>query len=256
MRVIAEGPDGAGKTFLAERLCVDLGLGYHHEKGPFPVNVLALDYVSNALLAADDMVIDRLALSEMAYALATGRERRLDWWDWTLFCRVMAATGTRHVVCLPDPYTCLAVWRGRIDKEMFKDPRIVFETWSFFSYMAHSLSLLVYDWERDSYGKLLSNLSIRQPVLPTGILGNPFATHLIISRGTTSQALAKLFYEAGYSELDLAWMEALPGAKAPDRRWKVIALGEEGLRACEENGIINCLYLPVNPEIMELWKAR
>lgn len=102
--VIIEGPDGAGKTSLAQHFCKSLGFRYHHE-GPPPAGVDLLQHYGGLLAnAADPTVFDRFHLGEFVYGPLLRGKSGLSSSAWTLMNRLVSGSGSHVIVCLP-PFT-------------------------------------------------------------------------------------------------------------------------------------------------------
>ena len=73
--LVIEGPDGAGKTTLAQALCAS-GYAYRHE-GPPPPTVPALRYYAGILARLEQpTLLDRFHLGELVYGPIVRESRR------------------------------------------------------------------------------------------------------------------------------------------------------------------------------------
>lgn len=70
MRIILEGPDGAGKTTLAERMAKKLGLPVMHLTGIKDEKLLTKQF--NIALNSEDVILDRYIFSNLAYHAVFG----------------------------------------------------------------------------------------------------------------------------------------------------------------------------------------
>src|SRR5688500_988429 len=76
--VIIEGPDGAGKTTLAEHLVKHHGYRYHHEGKPEHVDMLVryAEVFLEQTASGQPVVFDRLHLGELVYGnILRGKDR-------------------------------------------------------------------------------------------------------------------------------------------------------------------------------------
>jgi hypothetical protein len=101
--IILEGPDGSGKTTLANAL-VKMGFEYRHE-GPSPKKIDLVDYylktLNNAIESQTDTVLDRFWLGERIYGpIARGSDRLGDRGQ-TLFLRLHNSKQVKQYICLP-----------------------------------------------------------------------------------------------------------------------------------------------------------
>jgi len=149
MIIVLEGPDGAGKTTLAQQLTLQFKLTKIHVGPPTLEQIeggLINHYASLLAAAVDrDVVFDRLALGERVYGpIFRGRDA-LGASGWVRFDRLLRAAGAVQVLCLPRRETCLGAWSsGR--------PELLTRVDQFHaSYDAYDAMLdrcdVVYDWE-------------------------------------------------------------------------------------------------------------
>ncbi|KKK93931.1 hypothetical protein LCGC14_2687940, partial [marine sediment metagenome] len=124
--IILEGPDGGGKTELADHF-IKAGYAYHHE-GPPPRrrgwDALAHygGLLERARRSRRDVVFDRFHLGETIYGPLTRGEDRLGIAGLKLMNRLVHATGARLWLCLPSYGACLKNWRAkRAGTEYVKD---------------------------------------------------------------------------------------------------------------------------------------
>lgn len=97
MPIIIEGPDGAGKTTLANKLAKRLGMNIL--KMTANGGQSFIEYIQK--LACDGVVIDRCWVSEQIYADIFGREQRLPDEEAEALTRACFETGIPIVVVLP-----------------------------------------------------------------------------------------------------------------------------------------------------------
>lgn len=271
MIVILEGPDGAGKTHLAQELIrQNPGLVYHHE-GPPPMLTGTdglMRYYGAQLDAARGhaVVFDRFALGELVYgpllrgksalSLAALRELR----------RLMAAVGAWQVLCLPDYQVCFNSWNTRPHE--FINSGTIFQR----SYDAwHTIGASgafdhVYDYTREDAFELFQTVAEKETptryeraayTLPAGWTGSPAARFVFVADrpsdpvnvpffSTTGCApyLRRALDMAGLEDHETAFVNAYTYRGQPvalDRRFftgrVVAALGRNAHRALQHHGV-------------------
>ena len=139
---ILEGPDGSGKSMLADALVGAGGVlaGAHRVHcGPFPqvgrgLARLYVEAMLPALLGHRDVVMDRSWLSEPIYAQARRHApSRLDAVDLRTLERVAARCQTVVVRCLPALDRCLAAYRERRPTEYLKSEAELRAVWDLYA---------------------------------------------------------------------------------------------------------------------------
>src|SRR4051812_20156345 len=118
--VILEGPDGSGKTTLAQHLVNKHGFHRSHE-GPPPAKVDKLHYYAGMLLEAHQhtkpIVFDRFHLGELVYAPIKRMEPGLNYAELRLMHRIIMATATRMVLCCPPYETAFKNWELKLKND-------------------------------------------------------------------------------------------------------------------------------------------
>jgi hypothetical protein len=261
--VILEGPDGGGKTALAQRF-QRAGFAYHHE-GPPPKRKSwdALAHygalVERARRARHDTVFDRLHLGETIYGpLARGWDR-LGIDGLKLMNRLIRAAGVKIWLCLPSYTRCLENWRtikgGRA--EYVKDELIfrrIYDAWR----RRYARLLSIFDYTIDDEGDLIDDALRERPQLPPGVVGAPNATWLFVgerpagpldlaffAREGSSAYLNRCLARAGFREPMIALVNACSwrGGQRRLRRLqeqyslRVVALGAVARSVCLWQGV-------------------
>jgi len=155
---ILEGPDGSGKSMLADALVGAGGAlaGAHRVHcGPFPrvgrgLARLYVEAMLPALLGHRDVVMDRSWLSEPIYAQARRHApSRLDAVDLRMLERVAARCQTVVVRCLPALDRCLAAYRERRPTEYLKSEAELRAVWDLYAAgLRTTLPTVTYDFTR------------------------------------------------------------------------------------------------------------
>lgn len=267
--IILEGPDGSGKTTLANHL-VKLGFQYQHcgvpEEG---VNLFTHYFLKlhRALLDGRDFVLDRLYLGETVYGPVMRGASRLTKVQRRLLHRYAQAEGVQEVICLPGYDACYQNWR-------LKESDYVDTTSRFNAiYDLYKDTLGDHGYDRYDYHGGALPVRSREP-LPPGTIGSPKARFLFVGEqpnkrkakrdlpffadSASSGYLNEAIVAAGIREHDIALTNAVPlkynvttsGWRAASG-WRdlnelverlpnfqhAIALGIVAARACKQQGI-------------------
>lgn len=158
---ILEGPDGGGKSTLAEKY---KGARVVHF-GPMleVTDHLPRMYVEAmlpALLGYQDVVMDRSWLSEPIYAEAMRNgDERLTFIDYRMLERLAARCGTAVVKCLPRLKTCLKTYQSRKEEEYLDELEQLAKVHDGYVNMKTDLPCFVYDYEESPYPPRLHRTS-------------------------------------------------------------------------------------------------
>lgn len=143
MKLILEGPDGAGKTTLAEKLG---GKTYHHSYYPDRREMFIRTAES---LISDAHSIDRLYYSELVYSpiyhktpqrYGPGQMRMLD--------RLVWSTQRAIIHCMPSYGTCHKAWSsGR--EEMVSDEAQFKAIYDAYAALTFNTPSVKFDWENE-----------------------------------------------------------------------------------------------------------
>lgn len=184
--IILEGPDGAGKTVLARKLCAHLGMGYHHE-GPPPREGSVLTHYARLLAEAKrPTVFDRLHLGEAVYGPLLRGASNLSDYDFKLLQRLINGTGTTVIGCYPSYETCVQNMRGRT--ELLERPQDILAAYEAWGVVFRTRPCAMYDYLTAPLEthRVIAQLFRPYPVglcgpsLPDGVIGSPRAAVLFV----------------------------------------------------------------------------
>ncbi len=216
MIVILEGPDGAGKTSLAQEIAAIIDAEIHHE-GPPQTEELLQHYATlldDAFRTQEDVVFDRLHLGEAVYGPLMRGRSRIDELGMELLVKQIKTVGAVTVYCWPPFDRAFYNWKARHKTEYVPDENIYRRVYDAY----HTLMQLYppdffWDYTKDSEPDLLQKIFNQLPVpyLP-GYLGpsNPkvvfvgeTANHPTLdlpffSQDNSSQYFYKGMYAAGW----------------------------------------------------------
>jgi GTPase SAR1 family protein len=157
--ILIEGPDGSGKTTLANKIIEELPYFEYRHEGPPPKNEDPLVYYMRELYACKgNLVIDRFALGERVYGPILRDGDSIGDSGWRSFGAALRTCKAGHIVCLPDPAVSHANWASRLDTEYFTGHTDYFNSYARFAYFAHQYKLLTYDYKKDSVEDTLKEL--------------------------------------------------------------------------------------------------
>ena len=152
MKYILEGPDGAGKSTLAEKL----GSVWHHSYYPDRREMFIKTAES---LISDAVSIDRLYYSELVYSpiyhktpqrYGPGQMRMLDRLIWTI--------GRRIIFCMPSYETCHKAWSsGR--EEMVSDEEQFKAIYDAYDKLTFNTPAVKYNWEVETFDELMEKVN-------------------------------------------------------------------------------------------------
>jgi len=148
---LLEGPDGGGKTALAEFLAARYDLHRIKNGAPKPDENLVRTYLAQL---NENTVIDRAWPSEMIYAPLMKRRRLVSLHDDSALFGELKRVGGRMVICLPPFGDCERAWKGR-EGELFQDRKILESAWDAYADLAESFRsepefCYLHDWTLDS----------------------------------------------------------------------------------------------------------
>jgi hypothetical protein len=252
MKYVLEGPDGAGKTTLADVL----GTSWHHGYYDDPRVMLSESVKS---MISDSVSVDRTYYSELIYSPIyhktpqryANRTRMLD--------RMILTTGRALIVCLPDYETCHKAWAsGR--EEMVSDEAQFKAIYDAYTTMKFNTPHVFYDWTKETLDDLAEKLAAvtmyenKGPGIgnfkPGNILivgdtaNNPIIDNIdlpFVHWDGCSPWLAMQLDYAGIPETELYWVNGFRldgGIQSKDflddlKPRLIVALGEEAARWCE-----------------------
>ncbi|KKN88181.1 hypothetical protein LCGC14_0252530 [marine sediment metagenome] len=168
MLTIVEGPDGAGKSTLADDLAYRwIGVNRHHQ-GPYHQNVLTetLGAMSRNLYQQSHVLCDRLHLGERIYGPVFRQHDMLgDDGQRVLERALLGLGGVVQVVCYPpyDPHVRDA-WLAREQLEMLDTLDQLEWVYRLYKTQGSMLPTTTYDWTRHTVERLCDDLvTIRSP---------------------------------------------------------------------------------------------
>ena len=119
MIVVLEGPDGAGKSTLAEYFKAKDWQIVHNDK-PQPGEDLFARFNEQLIEAVGSnksTVFDRFYLSEPIYSEVMERECRLSQEDYNLFNTLITLHKVKVIILLPPFDVCKKAWSARLEAE-------------------------------------------------------------------------------------------------------------------------------------------
>ena len=260
MYVILEGPDGAGKSTLAEKLSADLRCqlihhGPYKEAGP---RDLAAKFMASqrGALGGESLVLDRCWLSEPIYAKHYRQSVSRIWPEHQRMLE-RAALKARAVVvlCLPALKTALQAFLSGREEMMQSADQLRRVYGGYLDEFKTELPVITYDWENNSYENLYHLLNRARSPAPRVVLLSDRAnvrTHaqdifqvpFVSFIGTgCSEWLSRQLDEAEIPEKYLMWLNAYSSSGDPleastlPAGVPVFALGRNASKWCVDNQI-------------------
>lgn len=268
--IILEGPDGAGKTTLAEGL-IKQGFRYEHSGVPkksWTSTDLFRHYVGTlrkAQLRKEPVVYDRHYLGETVYGPICRDRSLLSRGQVILLERLVRAGGSRVVVCLPSYLTVVQNWMNKKDDYVQQAERLSAIYDAYQRLMAGNPLYERYNYqENGGTFKREKRLS-----LPPGVIGSPNPRLLLVgeqvntnltstdwaffANNGSSGFLNDALIQAGIPEQHLAFMNARDANGRPKDLGKIVqdiqplvilALGKVAERDLHRAGLVVFQTIP------------
>lgn len=260
MYVILEGPDGAGKSTLAQKLSADLRCqlihhGPYKESGP---RDLAAKFMASqrAALGGESLVLDRCWLSEPIYAKHYRQSTSRIWPEHQRMLERAALRAKAVVVlCLPSLQTSLKAFLSGRDEMMQSADQLRRVYSGYSTEFETNLPVIGYDWENDAYEDLRHILEkIKAPSPRVVLLGDRANTRtraqdvyqvpfVSFTGAGCSEWLCRQLDEAKIPEKLLYWANAYTSAGDPIKSSAlpagipIFALGRNASRWCVDNQV-------------------
>jgi hypothetical protein len=276
--IILEGPDGGGKTTLANWMAERHGAIVLHE-GPPPPGAYKLHYYAakliKALKAKSPIVFDRFHLGELVYGPIARTTDELGYYGMHMMRRLMASKGVRCYIVMPGYDNCFGSWEEKLrigndylmNKNKFLD--------SYYKFMALTAyhERIAYD-DPSQYNNQIAHFNevltgnFVPNTLPFGSIGNPYAEFLFVGEiannkedldlpffyhGNSSGYVNRAIWDAGFTEMDVAFtnaydLDAQPRnlGKIKERMYKLkctVAFGRKAEMQCKLAGMPNIVYI-------------
>jgi len=157
--IILEGPDGSGKTTLANWLHTEHSYEIVKTGPPPPtgnVTVVYLAALRNAVERPGRTVFDRLHIGEAIYGPILRGEDRMGLEGMAAIQRVIAKHGVKLVICSPPWETLVAGWRSKDD--LLKDEDTLRAVHKCYLEEADQLGITPYDWTAPNAEKRLKEM--------------------------------------------------------------------------------------------------
>lgn len=150
--VILDGPDGSGKSRLAEGLSKSVypGAWCEHDGGrpvgdPKSHYMLGLFRALAHLHRGEAVVLDRFARGERVYGPVLRGHDALGG-GWNDIRDVLEMIPAVEVICLPPYAECYKAWSSRPSREYIKDEALFEASYRAWTREAWSSSVFIYDW--------------------------------------------------------------------------------------------------------------
>lgn len=181
--IILEGPDGAGKTTLAEQL-KGKGYWYHHEKQPTETNMLvkyASTFLNTTRHREMPVVFDRLHVGELVYGpIMRGNDRMFGIQGLELLELLLKAKGALTVMCLPPYEACKGNWQDRQGQEYVEKEHLFKAVYDCYKELAERYGL-IYDYTSEaSIENTWKRLQMPRAYLGDDFIGDPYATVVMV----------------------------------------------------------------------------
>jgi hypothetical protein len=200
--IVLEGPDGSGKTTLAQYLVKNWGYRYVHQGQPTHENMLveyARIFLEEITQDLRPVVFDRLHVGELVYGpLFRGRDRMFGLRGLKLLNMLLVAKGARTIFCMPPYEVVRKNWVARLKIEMVKEEKPFQEVYEryrdFLSYADH-----VYDYSQpNGLGMALNKISWRSWFADNDLIGDPGA-RVVLLGDQPNQELDLPFFATDHS---------------------------------------------------------
>jgi thymidylate kinase len=155
--IVIEGPDGSGKTTLANHIKRATGFEYRHE-GPPPGDRDPMVYYLGRLYDAyitrftgtGGVILDRFAMGERVYGTIL-RETAFTDEQWRSFSNILQNAEALQIVCYPPEDRALGSWseRAMANKEFIKKAQVWQRTYTAFGEFAGDPEQNVFDYTVD-----------------------------------------------------------------------------------------------------------
>lgn len=286
--IILEGPDGGGKTTLANHLRDRYGYQIRKTNQPRPGEDLFTSYTQSLMDALNDWrpsVFDRHYLGECIYGPIMRGEDRLGEMGRTLIERLCAANGVTVLICKPNYSTLVEAWEAKKGEDYLKTQGQLTAVNDAYqrqydrlnNFLHESSPFRLYAYDRHTAYRVLFSPSRR---LPPGFSGYPESSVLVVGEQVNDAVVpwdlpfhcltgsSKYLYDQvkalGIQEKDLAWanarnrggvsndlnqcLDVMPNLK------RVVALGKDAEIVCERNFDSDTLRVIPHPQYWKRFK--
>lgn len=231
--IVLEGPDGGGKTTLANYLEKQFGYIYLHTGVPENEDLL-LEYaikIQRAREMSVSVVLDRLHVGESVYGPIIRKRDRLGHTGQVIIQRFVRASGAVLVFCRPPYEIALANWRKRHSKgEEYVDLEHryehIYDRYKHYETFETFKGSLTYDYSSCSLRDISETILQKTMVasrLPHEVIGSPSASVLFVGEranqtdldspwvdlSNSSHFFNTCLWEAGFKESEMMFVNAL-----------------------------------------------
>jgi thymidylate kinase len=168
---ILEGPDGAGKTTLAEYLMHQHTEGAIDHHGPYDGETNTARFYASSVARGwyGSMIMDRAWHAEPIYGgvyrkgsdrIGSTYRRMLDRLAWS--------AQAVFVLCLPPKETCLRNWEARRGEEYLSEPTHLNAVYDGYAEMSTELPTVRFDYTRTEFDLVAKTIELRRPMRNRG----------------------------------------------------------------------------------------